>query len=91
MYDYLADGLAARLTRTLFAMAAAGGTLLIANFVPDISDRGYMETFMDWQLIYRTPPVLEALAGALPSEHVAQVRSFVEPNQNIAFVEIQRS
>ncbi len=45
---------------------AFGGMLLIANFTPDSHGRGYMEAFMDWQLIYRDESQLYSLAAEGP-------------------------
>ena len=68
LYDYLEQRTAARLTQALFRQLRPGGRLMIANFLP-IPMRGYMEAFMDWWLVYRTPRELAALAGGLdPSE-----------------------
>ena len=54
LYDYLAERVATRFTRLMFDMLAPGGRLLVANFAPVLPEVGYMETFMDWKLIYRT-------------------------------------
>ena len=37
--------------------------LVVANFLPDIWGAGYMETFMDWKLIYRTAEEMEGLCA----------------------------
>lgn len=63
LYDYLPDSVAARLTRTLLAMLAPGGRLLIANFMPGIPEVGYMEAISDWYLMYRAPQELVELAA----------------------------
>jgi extracellular factor (EF) 3-hydroxypalmitic acid methyl ester biosynthesis protein len=54
LYDYLVPKAAARLTSRLFHLLKAGGHLLVANFLHGIWESPYMETCMDWQLIYRT-------------------------------------
>ncbi|MCG8604590.1 class I SAM-dependent methyltransferase, partial [bacterium] len=54
LYDYLIDGVAKGLTKALFRMLRQDGRLLIANFVPENRESGYMEAFMDWELIYRS-------------------------------------
>src|SRR4051812_41046514 len=53
LYDYLPAAAATRLTALMFDALRPGGRLLVANFLPNIFDLGYMEGVMDWQLIYR--------------------------------------
>ena len=91
LYDYLDDRIAGKLTGRLFAMLNPGGRLLLANFVPDIWGAAYMESFMDWRLIYRTPEQIDALASHIPESEIARQVTFTEKNANIAFVEITRS
>ncbi|MEZ4684457.1 MAG: class I SAM-dependent methyltransferase, partial [Caldilineaceae bacterium] len=54
LFDYLPRTVAQMLTVRMFALLNPGGYLLIANFAHDIQDVGYMESFMDWKLIYRS-------------------------------------
>jgi SAM-dependent methyltransferase len=89
LYDYLREEPAHRLTQTLFRTLNPGGTLLIANFLTGIRDRGYMESFMDWHLVYRTLDEVEALTDALPA-HQFTCRRFDDPDRVIGFVEITR-
>jgi len=91
LFDYLPDSLAARLTRSLFGMLGPGGRVVIANFVPDNHGRGYMEAFMDWQLLYRDEAGLEALADTLPRDQVAERRVYRDVHRNIVFLELARS
>jgi SAM-dependent methyltransferase len=91
LYDYLDDRIAGKLTSRLFTMLNPGGRLLLANFVPDIWGAAYMESFMDWRLIYRTPEQIDALASHIPQSEIARRVTFMEKNANIAFLEITRS
>jgi SAM-dependent methyltransferase len=86
LYDYLPDALARRLTRRLLAMLRPGGRLLIGNFVPGSSGRGYMELFMDWALVLRTEAQMRALAEAAGAAHVA---TFLDPQRNVAYAELR--
>jgi SAM-dependent methyltransferase len=90
LYDYLSEPVAQRLCEIFFDMLNPGGRFLIANFLPGISNVGYMETFMDWWLIYRTEEELLRLAETLPEKHVETINLFVEENKNIAFLEVSR-
>jgi extracellular factor (EF) 3-hydroxypalmitic acid methyl ester biosynthesis protein len=87
LYDYLPDALAKSLTSKLLSMLAPGGRLVIANFVPQGSGRGYMELFMDWTLILRTEAQLRELSFAAGA---AQVNSFLDPHRNVAYAELVR-
>jgi extracellular factor (EF) 3-hydroxypalmitic acid methyl ester biosynthesis protein len=86
LYDYLPDALARRLTRRLLSMMAPGGRLLIANFMPGGSGRGYQELFMDWTLIVRDVAEMQALAKAAGAD---TVRTFVDPHRNVVYAEMQ--
>jgi hypothetical protein len=85
LYDYLPDALARRLTARLVQMLAPGGRLLIANFVPGGSGRGYMELFMDWTLVLRTPAQMQALAQ---DAGASLVHSFMDPHRNVVYAEL---
>ena len=90
LYDYLDDRLAQRLTTRLFQMLNPGGRLVVANFLPDIYCAGFMETFMGWDLIYRSPAQVDALADGLPGDDLAHRRTYVERNANIVFLDVTR-
>ena len=90
LYDYLADRVAAKLTRLMFDMLAPGGRLLVANFAPNLRDIGYMETYMGWNLIYRTPDQMNALAGDIPVDAFSERRVFWDEPGNILFLEVRK-
>jgi extracellular factor (EF) 3-hydroxypalmitic acid methyl ester biosynthesis protein len=87
LYDYLNEPTAAALTEVLKAMLNPGGRLVIANFLPESSSRGYAEAFMDWRLIYRTPEQLAALFG----ENVSSVKTQIDPHGNVVYASLQKS
>lgn len=87
LYDYLPDALARRLTRRLLAMLRPGGRLLVANFVPAGTGRGYMELFMDWTLVLRTEAQMRELATAAGAAHAS---TFVDPQRNVVYAELWR-
>jgi extracellular factor (EF) 3-hydroxypalmitic acid methyl ester biosynthesis protein len=90
LYDYLSDRFAERLTASLLGMLKPGGRMLIANFLPDIADAGYLESVMDWWLRYRTVGQIEGFLNGCPSPQIGRTRLFEEPNGNIAFLEVFR-
>lgn len=90
LYDYLADRVAVKLTRLMFDMLAPGGRLLVANFAPNLRDIGYMETFMGWNLIYRTPDQMNGLAAEIPVDAFGQRRVFWDEPGNILFLEVTK-
>lgn len=90
LYDYLVTPIAECLTRRLFAAVRPGGRLLLANFLPDIPEVGYMESFMDWHLIYRSDAAMLDVIRSVNREEVAQVRQFHDPHDNIAYVELRK-
>lgn len=91
LYDYLDDRLATKLTQRMFEMLNPGGRLLIANFVPEIWGRGYMETFMGWDLIYRDADDMRGLMSPIEPEQIGSMRTFVEENENIVFLDVTRA
>ena len=90
LFDYLPERAAKALVRRMFERLRPGGRLLIANFLNDIPDRAYMEAVMDWWLLYRTEDEVAALDAELDAAHIAAKHVFVEPERNIAFLELHR-
>jgi len=88
LFDYLSDRLAARLLAGMLALTRPGGTVLIANFLPDAADRGYMEMVMDWWLIFRTEAQMLALTEQCPRERIASIKLFRDPSDCIVFLEL---
>lgn len=86
LFDYLEDNVASALVSRMLEAVRPGGRVLIANFVPDIPDVGYMEACMDWFLKYRTESQLRSLLDDLPAELKGPIRTFHDPDENIAFL-----
>jgi SAM-dependent methyltransferase len=61
LFDYLDQKVATKLIDSLYSKLNPGGKLVIANFTPNLKDIGYMELFMDWELIYRDEESMNAL------------------------------
>jgi len=88
LYDYLGDDLARTLTAALFRMLRSGGRLLIANFTPATHDAAFMETFMDWRLIYRTAEEVRSLAGGISPTSVATLDQFFDDNRHVTYMRV---
>jgi SAM-dependent methyltransferase len=88
LYDYLEADLARALTAALFRMLRPGGRLLIANFTPATHDAAFMETFMDWRLIYRTSEEVRSLAGAIAPSEIAGIDQFFDDNHHVTYLRV---
>jgi extracellular factor (EF) 3-hydroxypalmitic acid methyl ester biosynthesis protein len=91
LFDYLPLAAAQRLTGAMFEMLRPRGQLLIANFLPGIPDVGYMESFMDWMLIYRNRGDMLQLAADIPQEEIRDIRIVAEENQNVIFLLVTKA
>ena len=91
LFDYLNHPVASALTARMFEMTRPGGLLLIPNFLPGVLDRGYMEAFMDWRLIYRDHADMQALVAALPAMEVADYEIFDDGDDAITFLLVSKA
>lgn len=92
LFDYLDDRVARRLARWMFDRLNPGGTLLIANFVPEAPGLGYLEAVMDWPLLYRSEAEVARLFGPTMSRSGAlDVRTWRDPDHCIAFGAISKA
>lgn len=90
LYDYLDDKVGARLLQLMFDALNPGGRVLVANFVPNVPDVGYMEAFMDWWLTYRDMEQVIQLFDVIPAEQRGSLETFFDPDYNIAFAVAQK-
>lgn len=90
LYDYLDNRVASRLTAKCFSMLKPGGKLIIPNFVPGIRDVGYMESYMDWSLVYRNRSDMVRLASSLPINDILTLSTFYDNTEQIVFLSIQK-
>jgi hypothetical protein len=91
LFDYLPLAAAQRLTWSMFGMLRPRGQLLIANFLPGIPDVGYMESFMDWKLIYRNRHQMIQLADHIPQAQIRDIHIVAEENQNVIFLLVTKA
>jgi extracellular factor (EF) 3-hydroxypalmitic acid methyl ester biosynthesis protein len=90
LFDYLQQATAQRLAWIMFRMLRPGGRLVVANFLPGISDLGYMESYMAWVLTYRTRLEMIGISADIPQAQIRDIRIFAEENQNIIFLQITK-
>jgi hypothetical protein len=90
LFDYLNAPVAAALASKMFAMTRSGGSMLIPNFKQGAADSGYMESFMDWHLIYRDHADMRSIAASLPSSEVADCEIFDDADDTITFLLVSK-
>jgi extracellular factor (EF) 3-hydroxypalmitic acid methyl ester biosynthesis protein len=88
LFDYLPQPVAKRLTELMLEAVRPGGVLLIPNFLPGIGDIGWMESFMDWKLVYRRDAEMLDLLGDW--NQVARAEIHRDPDHNITFLKVYR-
>jgi SAM-dependent methyltransferase len=91
LYDYLPQRLGRRLAASLFRRLRRRGRLVIANFLPEIHDIGYMEAYMDWFLVYRNREEMVNLTMDIPQADLRDIILWSEENQNILFLEVKKA
>jgi SAM-dependent methyltransferase len=90
LYDYLPQPVAIDLSAKLFGMLKPGGKLLVANFLHDVPNVGYMESFMGWPLIYRSDEELAGVTQGISAARIAAQRTFHERFENVVFLEVEK-
>jgi len=90
LYDYLPEKVASILSRRMLDMLAPGGSLLLANFVPECTGAAFMEFAMDWQLEYRDESDLERIIAQSTRPGEVEVELSRDPSGQIAFASLTR-
>jgi len=85
LYDYLARNTAIKLTKRCLQMLKPKGTFLFANFALDIPDDGYMETFMNWQLVLRNEADMWSIINASVDRNTVDASVEFGANGNIVY------
>ena len=91
LYDYLVDEVAQALTARMIEMTKPGGTVLIPNFAPSIEGRGYMECFMDWQLIYRDEYDMVGLLGRTDRALIDDYDVYADPWGSVVYLRVRKA
>ena len=89
LFDYLDDRIASRLTAQLFEILNPGGRLCLFNFVPSIPAAGYMEMFMDWNLVYRDADAIRHLACEI-QDMMTDCTTRFDPTHHIGMLSLYR-
>ena len=90
LYDYLTDAVAIRLNKRCMRMLKPGGTLLFANFSPELTDDGYMETFMNWTLLLRGEDDMWNIINRSVDRNTVEADVFFGENRNIVYGVIRK-
>ena len=83
LLDYLDDATVCADTAWCRSSLTAGGSILLANF-SECDERGFMESVMQWPLVYRSAPLLAELVGKVVGP---EVTSFRDPLGIVAYSE----
>ena len=85
LYDYLPHAVSVKLTRKCMQSLKPNGVFLFANFFDDIIDDGYMETFMNWQLILRSEKDMWKIINASVDRNTVDASVEFGENRNIVY------
>jgi extracellular factor (EF) 3-hydroxypalmitic acid methyl ester biosynthesis protein len=91
LFDYLNQRSGRRLVTGMFNMLRPGGVLLVANFLPEIRDLGYMETFMGWNLVYRSRIEMMDLTLGISEADIKEATVHSEEFRNIIFLQVTKN
>ncbi|WP_064836431.1 MULTISPECIES: class I SAM-dependent methyltransferase [unclassified Rhizobium] len=89
LYDYLTDKVAIRLTQISMEMLKPGGVFLFANFSDEMADDGYMESYMNWELLQRSEANMRHIANSATENPVDNTVWF-GANRNIIYSAIRK-
>ena len=90
LYDYLSYKVAVKLTQRCLRLLKPNGVLLFANFSPEMSDDGFMETFMNWALLQRSEADMWSIINASVDRNAVEASVFFGANRNIVYGLLQR-
>ncbi|CDZ38219.1 class I SAM-dependent methyltransferase [Neorhizobium galegae] len=90
LYDYLTDKVAIRLTQICMEMLKPGGIFLFANFSDEMADDGYMESYMNWELLQRSEADIWRIANASTMEDTVDTTVWFGTNRNIIYSSIRK-
>ncbi|MCE7029062.1 class I SAM-dependent methyltransferase [Jiella avicenniae] len=90
LYDYLQQKIAVKLVQRLTEFLRPGGQFLFANFSDEVASDGYMETFMDWQLILRSADDMWEIINMSVDRNQFDCDVWYGENRNIVYGTLRR-
>jgi SAM-dependent methyltransferase len=90
LMEALPQAAALGLSRALFAMLRPGGSLVITCFTHGLAEAGYLEAFMDWRMVYRTPVEIVDLAKAIASDEISGWTYRESPEATLGVLRVTR-
>lgn len=90
LYDYLQQKIAVKLLQRLAELLRPGGQFLFANFSDEVTSDGYMETFMDWQLILRSADDMWEIINMSVDRNQFDCDVWYGANRNIVYGSLRR-
>lgn len=90
LYDYLSHKVARALTKACLGMLKPNGRFLFANFAQNIGVDGYMETFMNWELILRSKSEIWDIINESVDRNYVTAGAFLGDNQNIFYGHVEK-
>ena len=64
--------------------------MLIPNLAPHVLDRAYMETFMDWALIYRDQQALVRLLAQIEPAQIESCDVYEDPSGSVVYLLVKK-
>jgi len=71
-------------------MVNPGGLMLIPNFAPQLRARGYMETLMDWTLIYRDEQAMLRLLAQIEPDQIQTYGKYDYPSGSVVSLLVKK-
>ncbi|MCF7731744.1 MAG: class I SAM-dependent methyltransferase [Akkermansiaceae bacterium] len=87
LFDYLSQRVCARLVELFCTMVKPGGVVIVTNVADRNPSKGWMEYLVEWNLIYRDRPEMQAL---VPSKFPVKRTDILEDETGVnLFLEIE--
>jgi len=90
LMEALPQAAAAGLARALFSTLRHGGTLVITQFLTGLREAAFLETFMDWHMVYRTRAEVVSLVQDLLADSVRGWSYGESPESTLGVISLQR-
>ena len=90
LYDYLPDAVAVRLTQRCMEMVRPGGTFLFANFSDETRVDGYMDMFMNWELLLRDEAAMWAIVNRSVDRNQVDAKVWFGGNRDVVYAALTK-